>query len=363
MSLSVFRVPPVPPPLLPALFFFRVLHSTLVFLSRKIEHTTVDDQLSSAKLPLFPSSLASAVVSFCLRVVSICQVMPSPNGSGHVLSSCGEENDAKEHLERGHCIDEANVHDDNSLDRRNGRMRFSDFHGFLRLLPLPVFSFPQGCSLRSRSIEGSMRDQEGNSSEASKPVEEESPNAIPKLKSALKKSPDDENGSIDSITKADNAINKKYCQVEAKKNESSQSTSSTTKGVDISLQMMILLMKCSDIVIFGKISSVVQTSPRAVCILSVVGAVAIIDMCPAGYFGKERTSRVAPNGRSKRRRVSTNQTVINSDVYMNLEVSSGSMESKLLKFLGFMWNPLSWVMESAAIMAIALANGGYNIQW
>lgn len=33
-------------------------------------------------------------------------------------------------------------------------------------------------------------------------------------------------------------------------------------------------------------------------------------------------------------------------------------DSKLLKFLGFMWNPLSWVMECAAIMAIALANGG-----
>ncbi|THU62998.1 hypothetical protein C4D60_Mb01t11070 [Musa balbisiana] len=32
-------------------------------------------------------------------------------------------------------------------------------------------------------------------------------------------------------------------------------------------------------------------------------------------------------------------------------------ESKILKFLGFMWNPLSWVMEMAAIMAIALANG------
>lgn len=32
-------------------------------------------------------------------------------------------------------------------------------------------------------------------------------------------------------------------------------------------------------------------------------------------------------------------------------------ESKLLKFLGFMWNPLSWVMESAALMAIVLANG------
>ncbi|KAK4783522.1 hypothetical protein SAY86_007896 [Trapa natans] len=32
-------------------------------------------------------------------------------------------------------------------------------------------------------------------------------------------------------------------------------------------------------------------------------------------------------------------------------------ESKILKFLGFMWNPLSWVMEAAAIMAIVLANG------
>ncbi|EPS63902.1 hypothetical protein M569_10880, partial [Genlisea aurea] len=31
---------------------------------------------------------------------------------------------------------------------------------------------------------------------------------------------------------------------------------------------------------------------------------------------------------------------------------------KILKFLGFMWNPLSWVMEAAAIMAIVLANGG-----
>jgi H+-transporting ATPase len=33
-------------------------------------------------------------------------------------------------------------------------------------------------------------------------------------------------------------------------------------------------------------------------------------------------------------------------------------ESKILKFLEFMWNPLSWVMEAAAVMAIALANGG-----
>lgn len=39
----------------------------------------------------------------------------------------------------------------------------------------------------------------------------------------------------------------------------------------------------------------------------------------------------------------------------------GLQESKFLKFLGFMWNPLSWVMEAAAIMAIALANGGVSI--
>lgn len=36
-------------------------------------------------------------------------------------------------------------------------------------------------------------------------------------------------------------------------------------------------------------------------------------------------------------------------------------ESKLLKFLGFMWNPLSWVMEAAALMAIGLAHGGVNL--
>jgi H+-transporting ATPase len=28
------------------------------------------------------------------------------------------------------------------------------------------------------------------------------------------------------------------------------------------------------------------------------------------------------------------------------------------QFLGFMWNPLSWVMEGAALVAIALSNGG-----
>ncbi|GLT58310.1 hypothetical protein SLA2020_312120 [Shorea laevis] len=39
-------------------------------------------------------------------------------------------------------------------------------------------------------------------------------------------------------------------------------------------------------------------------------------------------------------------------------------ESKILKFLGFMWNPLSWVMEAAAIMAIVMADlGGRPPNW
>ncbi|OWZ66559.1 plasma-membrane proton-efflux P-type ATPase [Cryptococcus neoformans] len=33
-------------------------------------------------------------------------------------------------------------------------------------------------------------------------------------------------------------------------------------------------------------------------------------------------------------------------------------ENVLLQFLSFMWNPLSWVMEGAALVAIALSNGG-----
>ncbi|KAG8986509.1 plasma membrane H+-ATPase, partial [Tulasnella sp. 427] len=33
-------------------------------------------------------------------------------------------------------------------------------------------------------------------------------------------------------------------------------------------------------------------------------------------------------------------------------------QNPFLQFLSFMWNPLSWVMEAAAIVAIALSNGG-----
>jgi H+-transporting ATPase len=33
-------------------------------------------------------------------------------------------------------------------------------------------------------------------------------------------------------------------------------------------------------------------------------------------------------------------------------------QNPIIQFLLFMWNPLSWVMESAAIVAIALSNGG-----
>ncbi|KAK2994745.1 hypothetical protein RJ640_002191 [Escallonia rubra] len=36
------------------------------------------------------------------------------------------------------------------------------------------------------------------------------------------------------------------------------------------------------------------------------------------------------------------------------------LENEVLKFLGFMWNPLSGVMEASALMAIGLAHGGEN---
>lgn len=39
-------------------------------------------------------------------------------------------------------------------------------------------------------------------------------------------------------------------------------------------------------------------------------------------------------------------------------------ENKFLKFLSFMWNRLSWVTETAAIMAGVLANGGrQGLNW
>ncbi|KAJ9551302.1 hypothetical protein OSB04_015347 [Centaurea solstitialis] len=38
-------------------------------------------------------------------------------------------------------------------------------------------------------------------------------------------------------------------------------------------------------------------------------------------------------------------------------------ESKILKFLGFMWNPLSWVMEAAALLAVVMAGGDRPPDW
>jgi H+-transporting ATPase len=72
------------------------------------------------------------------------------------------------------------------------------------------------------------------------------------------------------------------------------------------------------------------------------------------------------------------ETVVMEDVFKLLEASEeglsteeinrrlglfgpNRLESKeqnpFLQFLSFMWNPLSWVMEAAAIVAIALSNG------
>ncbi|KAI8551365.1 hypothetical protein RHMOL_Rhmol06G0180500 [Rhododendron molle] len=52
------------------------------------------------------------------------------------------------------------------------------------------------------------------------------------------------------------------------------------------------------------------------------------------------------------------------EVFEQLRTSRGGLtsedaeENKILKFLSFMWNPLSWAMEAAAVKAIVLANRG-----
>uniref|UniRef100_A0A0D9VXM7 Plasma membrane ATPase n=1 Tax=Leersia perrieri TaxID=77586 RepID=A0A0D9VXM7_9ORYZ len=66
---------------------------------------------------------------------------------------------------------------------------------------------------------------------------------------------------------------------------------------------------------------------------------------------------VFQNLRCNRQGLTSEQAQIRLDLFGPNKLEEKE-ESKFLKFLGFMWNPLSWVMEAAAIMAIALANGG-----
>ncbi|KAG5567278.1 hypothetical protein RHGRI_002736 [Rhododendron griersonianum] len=55
------------------------------------------------------------------------------------------------------------------------------------------------------------------------------------------------------------------------------------------------------------------------------GRTVVVDV--DSVIAEERTSGVAPNGRNKRRRVQSN--LINSDLYVNLEVASGSMRENV----------------------------------
>ncbi|CAE6420237.1 unnamed protein product [Rhizoctonia solani] len=59
----------------------------------------------------------------------------------------------------------------------------------------------------------------------------------------------------------------------------------------------------------------------------------------------------------------TEEGLTEAEAHRRLELfGPNKLESKeenaFLQFLGFMWNPLSWVMEGAALVAIALSNGG-----
>ncbi|KAF5954618.1 hypothetical protein HYC85_007474 [Camellia sinensis] len=53
------------------------------------------------------------------------------------------------------------------------------------------------------------------------------------------------------------------------------------------------------------------------------------DPDPTTEDTEERMSRVASNTRNKRRRVNTNQTIINCDLYINLEGTSNSMKENV----------------------------------
>ncbi|XP_062157458.1 ATPase 10, plasma membrane-type [Alnus glutinosa] len=61
--------------------------------------------------------------------------------------------------------------------------------------------------------------------------------------------------------------------------------------------------------------------------------------------------------RTSRRGLSSEDAAVRLEIFGQNKLEE-KPENKFLKFLSFMWNPLSWVMEAAAIMAIVLANGG-----
>ncbi|KAK3007552.1 hypothetical protein RJ639_014557 [Escallonia herrerae] len=56
-----------------------------------------------------------------------------------------------------------------------------------------------------------------------------------------------------------------------------------------------------------------------------------LNLIPSVIIAEERHSRFAPSNRNKRRRTSANQTIINCDLYINLEGSSNSMREKVQK--------------------------------
>ncbi|KAL5731573.1 P-type H(+)-exporting transporter [Ranunculus cassubicifolius] len=70
------------------------------------------------------------------------------------------------------------------------------------------------------------------------------------------------------------------------------------------------------------------------------------------------------NLRSSREGLTNDQAEVRLSIFGHNKLEEKT-ESKFLKFLGFMWNPLSWVMEAASIMAIALAiaNGGMSLKF
>ena len=76
-------------------------------------------------------------------------------------------------------------------------------------------------------------------------------------------------------------------------------------------------------------------------------------------YNKLEEKKVGGKGRKKKRKIIQVLCFLKILIFILLLINT--QENKILKFLGFMWNPLSWVMEAAALMAIALAHGGVSL--
>lgn len=79
--------------------------------------------------------------------------------------------------------------------------------------------------------------------------------------------------------------------------------------------------------------------------------------CPLVYFFNWSTHTYLPwNYRTSKEGLTSDEAARRIEKFGPNKLEQKE-QNPFLQFLSFMWNPLSWVMEAAAIVSIALANG------